>query len=83
MSRSVRNPFLRLPVTDENDVEQILVHADHIVQVEENDSISCTLYMSNGETHLVELGLDDIGRMMNHAFGHDLTTVGVLEDHFD
>jgi hypothetical protein len=80
MTRSVRNPFLRLPVTDENDVEQILVHADHIVQIEESDPTSCELYLSNGEVHQVELGIEELSTMLNQVYGHELTTAAMLED---
>lgn len=82
MSRSIRNPFLKLPVTEGNDVEKILIHADHILQIEESDPLSCTVTLTNGESHEVELSLEDFSRMLNQVYGHEVTSPAILEDRF-
>ncbi|WP_028303429.1 hypothetical protein [Oceanospirillum maris] len=72
MSRQSRNPFLRLPVCEGNDVIQRLIHADHILEISENDERSCNIELVNGKIYLVEFDLKTMELLLNQAFGHEL-----------
>ena len=72
MSRSIRNPFLRLPVTVGNEVIHHLIHADHILQITAEDELSSMLELVNGKQYQVELNLRAVEHMLNQAYGHEL-----------
>jgi len=72
MNRQNRNPFLRLPMSEGNDVAHKLIHADHLLQVSENDSLSCNIELVNGKTYLVELNIKAMEHLLNQAYGHEL-----------
>ena len=72
MSRTNRNPFLRLPVTEESDVVYHLIHADHILQVTALDTLSCQIELVNGKEYQVELNLKAMEHLLNQAYGHEL-----------
>lgn len=72
MSRLSRNPFLRLPVSEGNEVFHRLIHADHIIEITENDTLSCSIELVNGKSYLIELNIKAMGHLLNQAYGHEL-----------
>ncbi|MDX1321017.1 MAG: hypothetical protein R3204_13500 [Oceanospirillum sp.] len=72
MSRPSRNPFLRLPICVGNDVVYHLIHADHILQITAEDTLSTTVELVNGKQYMVELNLKAMEHLLNQAYGHEL-----------
>lgn len=79
MNSQTRNPFLSLPVTDGNDLETILINAEHIIRIEEAETLSCTLYLNNGDTHHIKLSMREVTLMLDNIYGQPVTTPACID----